>query len=148
MKAPSPTAIGEIIYGGVQIQDIYVSRLKNVEARLRSTEDVIYAHGSPLGFRNMMNDKRNHRQLRNETMVVAKLARSITDEVSGNTKSQLRGIPNKLAGFTWPLTDFNNFIIGALTKKPIRPKPMHSIITDFRFHTKSNLTIAHSSTIH
>ena len=41
----------------------------------------------------------------------------------------------------WPLTEFNEFVIGSLTRKPIRPKTIVSLITDVNDVTKANLTI-------
>ena len=140
MNNPVPHAIGEIICSTITKQDIYVSKQHDSVATLSLTEDVVFAYGSPVGFRNVMNDNRNYRKLRNETFVFAHYERSPIEE-KGDSKSFIREDDTYSGNFIWPLTEFNQFVIGSLTRKPIRPKTLLSLITDFNHVTKSNISI-------
>ena len=43
--------------------------------------------------------------------------------------------------FVWPSSEFNNFILERLTKKPIRPDSVPNLIMKFNQETKSNITL-------
>ena len=75
-------AVSEIMVGNVIKQDAYVSKIHDSEAILKSGESVVYAHGSPTGFRHVMNDQNNHVRFRTGSYVVATLTRSKVDETS------------------------------------------------------------------
>ena len=141
MDTPAPYAIGEIIYGATTKQQIYVSKQHNSIASLSLTEDVIYAYGSPTGFRHVMSDKSNYYKLRNKTFVFAKFLQHQVAEEGRDFKLFTTKDKPYTGKFIWPLTEFNEFVIGSLTRKPIRPKTLLSLITDFKDLTKSNLTL-------
>ena len=118
-----------------------MSKQQNSVARLSLKEDVVFAHGSPIGFRHVMSDKRNYRKLRNQTFIFAKYTRKQIDEQGKDSNSFIWKDDNPSGEFIWPLTKFNEFVIEALTRKPIRPKTILSLITDFNLVNNSNLTI-------
>ena len=140
MNNPVPHAIGEVICSKIRKQDIYVSKQKHSVASLSMTEDVVFAYGSPLGFRHVMSDKSNYQTLRNKTFVVAKFRPDQFEEGKGDYKSHIRKNYSYRDRFVWPLTDFNEFVIVALTKKPTQPKTLFSLIKDYNHVTKSNLS--------
>ena len=136
----APEAVGELICSRKTRQDIYVSKQKKSVASLSLTEDVVFAYGSPLGFQNVMSDKSNYRKLRNETFVFAIYTQYVRMQDKGHSKSFVPNDNEYTGQFIWPLTEFNEFVIGALTRKPVRPKTLLSLITDFNNVTKSNIT--------
>ena len=140
---PMVYEIGEIIYGKVIKHDLYVSKKLYSEANLDMLNDtVVYAYGSPMGFRAAMNNKENYRKLRNETYVFSTLMRSHFDEVSNKTTNIVRKKSGNIDGnFVWPLTKFNTFMLDSLIKKPIRPIHLSSMINKFKVETKTNITI-------
>ena len=138
-------AISEIVAGNIIKQDAYVSKIHNSEAILKPRESVVYAHGSPTGFRHVMNDHNNHVQFRTGSYIVATLTRSKVDEISKNYKQYSLTKPITAGGFIWPSNDFNNFIITELTKKPNRPKDLASLIDGYNLHQKSNITTEEGS---
>ena len=73
-------AISEIISGNFYLQDFYVSKMVNSEASLELEESVIFAFGSPLGFRKILADEDNYRLIQKETYVLAKQGRSQVNE--------------------------------------------------------------------
>ena len=136
--------IGEIIYSRIIKQDLYVSKKLNSEADLDMVDDtMIFAYGSPMGFRAAINEKTNYRKLRNETFVFSTLMRGMVEEdsnqsIDASKKKNLGGLDGKLI---WPSTEFNNFVLEKLIKKPIRPMILSSLISKFNVETNSNLTI-------
>ena len=56
----------------------------------------------------------------------------------GIKKRSHGGLDGKLV---WPSTKFNSFVLEKLTKKPIRPISLASLINEFKNETNSNLTI-------
>ena len=137
--------MGEIIFGWVIKQDLYASKRLNSEAKMDDLENTsIYAYGSPMGLRNVISGK-NDRQLRNESFVFSMMARSQNKEKSNSALENVEGRHNKL-GFihgklVWPLTKFNTFMLESITKKPIRPISVLSLIDKFVVETNSNMTI-------
>ena len=110
LKVRVQQAIGEVIDGHVIKQDVYVSKQLNSEATMSiENENVVYAYGSPIGFRSLLNDKRVHGQLRNETFIFAAIGRSKVDEASGDIKSIFHAY--SVGQIVWPFTEFNNFVI-------------------------------------
>ena len=139
-------SIGEIIYGGVTKQDIYASKRLHSEAKMDDLENtMMYAYGSPMGFRNAINEKQNKKYIRNETFILTTFARSGNNEESrnimdaNNQRQQTTGlIDGKLV---WPSTRFNTFMLENLTRKPIRAMSLSSLFNKFKTETKSNMTI-------
>ena len=134
-------AISEIVAGNIIKHDAYVSKIHNSEAILKPGESVVYAHGSPTGFRHVLNDHNNHLQFRTGSYVVATLTRSKVDEASNNYTHHYLKKPITTGGFIWPSNDFNNFIITELTKKPNRPKDLFTLINGYNRAQNSNITI-------
>ena len=87
-----------------------------------------------------MNDKINYRTLRNETFVFAHYKLGLIKE-KGDSKSFIPKEHVHTGNFISPLTYFNEFVTRSLTKKPITPKSLFSLITDFKHASKTNLTI-------
>ena len=76
---------------------------------------------------------------------LSQMARSQNKEKSNSALQNVEGRNNKL-GFihgklVWPLTKFNNFMLENITKKPIRPISLLSLIDKFVVETNANLTI-------
>ena len=143
---PARYEVGEIIHGKIDKQDIYASKKSHSEANINHENDnLIFAYGSPMGFRAVINNHRNFKELRNETFVYSKISRGIFNGTSSwpsnmNTRhfTSFGSISSK---FVWPSTEFNNFILETLTKKPIRPYSVDNLIMKFRQQTKSNITL-------
>ena len=143
-STPKIDEIGEIIFGWLTKQDLYASKKLNSEAKMDDLENtLIYAYGSPMGFRNVISGK-NDRPLRNESFVFSTLARSLHNEESNSALEHIQRIrQNKgavVGKLVWPLTKFNTFMLEKLTKKPIRPMSLLSLINNFVVETNSNLT--------
>ena len=133
-------AITELLAGNLYQQDFYVSKLDQSEALLDPEENIIYAFGSPLGFRNILNDENNYRHIQNESYVLSKLGRSQVDEFLED--STLHNPEESYWGdVVFPKSDFNRFVIESLTRKPTSEKTIDSIINDYNKRTKSKLTI-------
>ena len=137
--------VGEIVFGHITRQDIYASKIRNSEVNLDSLNDlVIFAYGSPMGVRAVLNIKKNYQKLRNETFIYSKLSRGIFDETSIMASAILRKHSPSFrplsSKFVWPSTEFNNFILETLTKKPTREISIASLITKFQDKRKSNMT--------
>lgn len=143
MNKPLTHAIGEMICSSILKHDIYVSKKQESEASLKSnTSFVVFAQGYPVGFQNVMGDKRNFHILRNETFIDAFYSTRHQLNDTRDYKSLTREEEYKYSGhLIWKHTDFNKFVIETLTKKPIRPKTLSTLITGFNVVNKSNLTI-------
>ena len=92
-----------------------------------------------------MNDTTNYRNHRNETFIFSKLARTHIDNellTSQETYRSLNEPPTESMGFAWPYTNFNNFVVETLTKKPPRATSLKSLIYDFNDNSKLNLTMS------
>ena len=141
-KHPKIDEMGEIIYGGVIKQDLYVSKKSHSEANVDDLENtMIYAFGSPMGFRAAVNEKRNYKELRNETFVFTTLARSQKNEELENWRNWR--VKNSIVDgkLVWPSTKFNSFVLENITKKPIRPMSLSSLINKFKVDTNSSMTL-------
>ena len=144
--APACYEVGEIIHGKINKQDFYASKKSQSEATINHENDFqIFAYGSPMGFRAVINNKRNFKEIRNETFVYSKISRGIFNGTSSrpfnmNTRhfTSFGSISSK---FVWPSTEFNNFILETLIKKPTRQYSVNNLITKFRQQTKSNITL-------
>ena len=139
-------SISEILYGNMAMHEVYVTRQQNSEASLDAKENSIFAYGSPLGFRSMINEKANYQQLRNETFIFAKLERSlyyssVLDGSKENSKVRYTSENRVVAHFALPFTVFGNFVLGLLTKKPTTPRTIQSLIANFRKEIHENVTI-------
>ena len=133
-------AITELLAGNMYQQDFYVSKLDKSEALIDPEENVIYAFGSPLGFKNILNDENNYRHIQNKSYVLSKLGRSQVDEFLED--STLHNPEESYWGdVVFPKSDFNRFVIESLTRKPTSEKTIDSIINDYNKRTKSKLSI-------
>ena len=128
------------MYGKITMQNVYVSKDKNSEARLDNHKNAIFAYGSPIGFRNIMDDKSNYRQFRNKSFICAKLAWSRVKESSVDIESSSQSEHSLLTEFIFPKTDFGTFSVNLLTRKCIKPKRFSSLVTNFNEKMNSNLT--------
>ena len=145
---PEVHEVGEIIYGKTIKQDLYVSKQLYSEATLEDPENtMIYAFGSPMGFRAALNEPNNYKNLRNETFVFSTLIHGTFNEKSINPldaikmeSSAFKGLEGKLV---WPSTKFNKFVLETLVKKPIRPLSISSLIDKFKIATNSKITLDH-----
>ena len=90
INIPVEQSIGEIVFGNMHKQSIYVSKQQNSEASLEASRNLIFANGSPLGFRNIINDNRNYRQLRNETFIFMSQNIEIRDEGTFRASHKIR----------------------------------------------------------
>ena len=141
-EAPKQQIVNELICGNMKMHDIYLSKNKNSEARLDIyNSNVIYSHGYPMGFRNVIIERSNHHRVRNKTFVLANLER--TNNIQGDSGHM--SLPtrnhNANAKFIWPSTEFNNFFIKLLTIDPMKPRTSFYIIDLFNNKTKSNLGV-------
>ena len=136
-------SIAELIDGIYLKHEFYASKCKGEETNLESKDNVLFAVGSPIGFKNAISDKSNYRQLRNETYIYVNLKRTfVKDESWDNSKSSWKSMShqNHIAEFAWPMNEFSNFIITLLTKKPNKPQTLIELISGFRSTFKTNLT--------
>ena len=135
MIGPKQQAVAELISGHIAKHEAFISTHKDSQASLEDPENVIFAYGSPLGIRNIINNKHNYRRIRNETYICTKLARGGIDEFAEKSKSDFnnyRDFHNYLvADFVWPVSEFGNFVVDSLTKKPTKPKTICKLINDF-----------------
>ena len=134
-------AVTELIAGNFYLQDFYVSKLDKSEAIIDPAEHVIYAFGSPLGFRNILNDENNYRRIKNHTYVLAKVGRSHIDEFLEESALLKPQESYYLGDIAFPNSDFNRFVVESLTRKPICEKTIDEMINEYNKRTKSNLTI-------
>ena len=134
-------ALIELISGNLILQDFYVSKLENSEASPSHADISIYAYGSPLGFRQVLNDRNNYRVIQNETFVLSKLGRSQVNELLEDTTLYRPQDATYLGDFAVPFSDFNRFVIEKLTRKPIRETSISSIVIDYNKQTKSSLSM-------
>ena len=143
---PKVHEIGEIIYGKITKQDLYVSKKLNSEANFDEFENtVMYAYGSPMGFRPAINEKSNYLTIRNETLISTMILRGWFHEESNRTFDAINKDSSVVAildgRLVWPSTKFNNFMLEYLIKKPIRPMSLASMISKFKIDTNSTLTM-------
>ena len=131
----------DLVSGHTLLFWLYGSKKINSKASLRQNENVIYAHGSPIGFHRLIGDRNNYQTHRNETFVVAKLATTQIDESSIDVRSYSPSKPIVLAEVKWPASEFNNFVIKKLTKKPITPQTIRSFVLSYNNDFKSKLSI-------
>ena len=150
LKVQIQQAIGEIISSNIIKQDIYVSKQDQSEAKLDTYEtNVVYAYGSPIGYGQLIDDARTTSRLRNKACSFAIIARSRIDEASLDHISFVQENTQTFQ-WGWPSTHsttFNNFILRTLTKKPIKPKSLYSIIKEFNKKFKYNMTIDMGATM-
>ena len=133
--------ISELMSGIIIKQDVFVSVLKNAEASLEDLDNMIYAYGSPMGFRNVIDDPNNYKLLRNETFIYATLTDSQVNEMESSWKSNVNLQPPRHGTeFAFRMTKFNKFVVTELTKKPARPKQICKLIKTFKEKTRSNLS--------
>ena len=134
--------ITELMCGNVAKQDAYVSTRKDAKASMASSNHVVYSYGSPIGFRNIIEDLGNHRKVREETFVSAVLANSFVneEELSFATNPNQLHTAVRVTEFAFPFTEFSRFFIIELTKKPTKPKYLPQIIETFKSTVGSNLT--------
>ena len=124
----------------------FASKISNSEANFENLNDtLIFAYGSPMGFRAVINHKGNHKELRDETFIHSKLSRGFFNEASSQPSNINTGHFSSFGSvsgkFVWPSSEFNNFILEKLTKKPIRPDSVPNLIMKFKQETKSNITL-------
>ena len=146
LDVPAKFEVGEIINGKIDKQDIYASKISDSEVNFDHLNDIlIFAYGSPMGFRAVLNHKGNHKKFRNETFVHSKLSRGVFNETSLRPSNMNTGHFSSFGSisseFLWPSSEFNNFILERLTKKPIRPDSILNLIMKFKQETKSNITL-------
>ena len=146
LDVPAKFEVGEIINGKIDKQDVYASKIDNSEVNFDHLNDIlIFAYGSPMGFRAVLNHKGNLKKLRNETFVHSKLSRGVFNETSLRPSNMNTGHFSSFGSisseFLWPSSEFNNFILERLTKKPIRPDSIPNLIMKFKQETKSNITL-------
>ena len=145
MRISLQEAISEILVGSIFKQNAYVSKMNNSEAIIYPGKSVVFAHGSPAGFRHVMNDPSNFIQYQKKSFVVATLARNAVVDTSKNDEHHSLTRPVTHGTFIWPDNDFNNFIITELTKKPNRKKDLITLIRGYNAVRKSNITTLEGS---
>ena len=87
-----------------------------------------------------MYDRSNYRPFRNNRFICAKLAWSRVKESSVDIESSSKSEHILLTEFIFPKTDFGTFLINLLTRKPIKPKRLSSLISTFNRKMNLNLT--------
>jgi SAM-dependent methyltransferase len=140
MGIPKQRSIGEILYGNIIKQDIYLSKRYSSEASLEDNQNLIFINGSPFKFPSVIEDKDNYVQLRNKTFLDAQLAHCNADLLHEGSDSYLNiehGLP---FGFTVPSTDLGSIILPLLVKKSVMPKSFHSFISYAMKKYKINAT--------
>ena len=134
-------SISELMSGNVFKFSFYASTVHKSEASLYQVDNVVYTYGSPLGFRNIINNKDNFRLIRNQTHVFAEVVETSVDELATDHKSYEGSWDDShITVFSWPKNSFSDFCISILTKKPSFPKTTHELITTFKKDTNSTLT--------
>ncbi len=109
MSIVEQRSIAEVIVGRQLKHQFYASKLENPEASIEKLDNVIFAHGVPLGFRNTISDPDSYVQLRNKTYISA--------------------IINGRTTFAWPSNEFNNF--GDISTL-LNPEIVDKIISSFK----------------
>ena len=137
----SQHAACDLVSGHTILFWVYGSKKIDSKANLRLDKNVVYSHGSPIGFHRLINDANNYQQQRNKTFVVAKLAMAQIDQASIEYRSYAPSKPVVLAEVKWPSTEFNNFVIRTLTKKPMTPKTIRSLLLTYNSDFESNLSL-------
>ena len=123
---------------------IYVSLRGDSKALLISPDNLIFAHGSPIGFRSVIEDKGNYQYLRNKTFIKAKLAHSFVSDAESSFKKYSRSSYGaSIVEFAFPLTYYNMRIVIELTKKPSKPLTIMRLIEKFRSEVGHNSTIVY-----
>ena len=138
-------SVSEIIMGNIVKQDSYLSKNDNSKASLSTEKNVVFANGSPKGFRYLLTDLNSRVVHRNDTFITAKFARSRGDENVENPYDYSQNRLFSTNSFLWPLTEFNSFVIIELTKKPNRAKSLKMLIDMYNTAFKSNVTITQGS---
>ena len=135
LKKPmsSQQYIGDILKGDMNQNGMFISKQKNSEAKLSIEENSIYTYGSPLGLRNIIYESSCHRIVGNESFVIAKLARTKGREKKSIQTFNGLGPGLDLVGeIAFPLTEFSKFIIISLSKKPLKPISLDSLLLDYK----------------
>ena len=133
--------IAELLFGNLIKHDVYVSLREDAKAALSSSDNLIFAHGSPIGFRSVIEDKDNYITLRNKTFIRAKLAHSfVSDEETSFKKYSRLSSGESIVEFVFPFTKFNKFVVIELTKKPSRTFSIVRLVENFRSKERSNST--------
>ena len=127
-----------------------LSKKLNSEANFDELKNtVMYAYGSPMGFRPAITEKRNYLNVRNETLISTMILRGMFHEDSKRAFDAIKKDSSAVAildgRLVWPSTKFNNFMLEYLIKKPIRPISLASMISKFKIDTNSSLTMRKST---
>ena len=133
--------IAEILCGNLIKHDVYVSLCEDAKATLSSSDNLIFAHGSPIGFRSVIEDKDSYNILRSKTFIKAKLVHSfVSDKETSFKKYSRLSSGASIVEFVFPLTKYNKFVVIELTKKPSRTFSIIRLVEKFRSKIGSNST--------
>ena len=135
LKKPmsSQQYIGDILKGDMNQNGMFISKQKNSEAKLSIEENSIYTYGSPLGLRNILYETSCHRQVGNESFVIAKLLRTRgRKNALTKTFNGLGPDLDPIGEIAFPLTELSKFIISSLSKKPLKPISLDSLLLKFK----------------
>ena len=133
--------IAELLFGNLIKHDVYVSLREDSKAVLSLSNNVIFAHGSPIGFRSVIEGKNNYNTLRDETFIKAKLVHSFVSDKEPSFKKYSRlSFGESIVEFVFPFTKYNKFVVIELTKKPSRAFSIVRLVENFRSKERSNST--------
>ena len=112
-------SIMEVFQGGILTHSFYVSTIKDSEADILQTSNVLYLYGNPRGFRKSISKARTQTLLENKTSFFAWMSK-ITYMLTYNELNsflfsvQLESWSSPKVGFTFNITDLNTFIVDRL----------------------------------
>ena len=119
---PAQQGIYELVSGDIHPLWAYASKVLSSEYDPMRVENVIFPLENPIGFHHAINNTKNYQKFRNGTFFVAKLAGTFIGTNIEATTPQYGGDSRKsariVAEVKWPFTEFNNYLISTLTRKP------------------------------
>ena len=135
--------IGDILKGDMNQNGMFISKQKSSEAKLNLEENSIYTYGAPLGLRNIIHESSCHRVVGNESFVIAKLTRTRGREKrSSKTFNGLGPGLDLIGEIAFPLTELSKFIITSLSKKPLKPISLDSLLLNFKRQSRHEYNTA------
>ena len=131
----------EVISGNVPKHDFYISNERDTEAIVEIDSTDIISIGSPAGFSNIINTKKNYKPFRNETFIFAAVASSFIDEDSDPSNPLEEKNTKLITDFVFPSTEFSKFVVARITRKPVRSISIRELMTTFKAKTGSKHTM-------
>ena len=134
-------AIAELTLGYVTTHEFYVSKLTNSEATINIKDNAVYAHSSPVGFKNVIHDNKYHIYYKDRLFVACQLLKTrFKQRQDEEIKTFIAPVHKHVGYFLWPKTAFTSFVIESLVKQPNHPRTLKDLILHYRKGSDSNIT--------